>query len=109
MADAVPVEFVTRTSTWPGAMVAGDVAVIDVAELTTTPVAAVDPNVTVELTVKKVPVMVTDVPPPDGPEVVSELRARGCAFHHVRTLARSPSPLIEGAMLLRERWAAAVG
>ena len=34
-----------------------------------TPVAAVAPKATVEPTVKKVPVMVTDVPPPDGPEV----------------------------------------
>jgi hypothetical protein len=35
---------------------------------------------------------------PDGAEIVAELRARGCAFQKVRTLPRSPSPLIEGAL-----------
>ena len=68
MADAVPVEFVTRTSSVCGVIVPGVVAVIDVAEFTTTFVAAV-PTVTVEPVVKKVPVIVIDVPPPDGPEV----------------------------------------
>jgi len=67
IADGVFIEFVTRTSTGPTVIVAGDVAVMDVAELTTTPVAAVAPKLTVEPKVKKVPVIVTDVPPAVGP------------------------------------------
>lgn len=35
---------------------------------------------------------------PDGAEIIAELRARGCAFQKVRTLPRSPSPLLEGAL-----------
>jgi hypothetical protein len=35
---------------------------------------------------------------PDGGEVASELRARGCAFQRVRSLPRSPSALLEGAL-----------
>ena len=48
---------------------AGDVAVIWVAELTVTPVAAVAPNTTAVAPEKLVPVMVTEVPPEPGPEV----------------------------------------
>jgi len=49
-------------------IVAGDVAVIDVAEFTTTPVAKfVAPNLTVEPVTKFVPVIVTDVAPVVGP------------------------------------------
>lgn len=45
---------------------------------------------------------------PDGAEIVSELRARGCAFQRVRTLPRSPSALIEGALAAERRaWACA--
>jgi hypothetical protein len=43
--------------------------VIDVDEFTTTPVPADPPKLTVEDTVKFVPVIVTDVPPAVGPEV----------------------------------------
>jgi hypothetical protein len=43
---------------------------------------------------------------PDGGEIVAELRARGCSFQRVRTLPRSPSPLVEGALAAR---AAALG
>lgn len=64
----VPPGEVTVTSTVP-AVPAGDVALIEVAELTTTPVAAVGPKATVESEVKPVPVMVTEVPPPGGPAV----------------------------------------
>ena len=67
MADCVFIELVTRTSTGPTVSVEGETAVIEVAELTTTPVAAVAPKATVEPTVKKVPVIVTDVPPAVGP------------------------------------------
>src|SRR5438552_17212201 len=58
----------TRTSTAPGVSVAGDTAVIDVEELTTTPVAGVAPKLTLAPLMKLVPVMVTDVPPPVGPK-----------------------------------------
>ena len=50
-------------------MPAGAVAVIEVAQLTVTPVAAVVPNFTAVTPVKLVPVMVTEVPPPVGPRV----------------------------------------
>ena len=65
----VPPDVVTLTSTCPAASVAGDTAVIDVAEFTTTPVAAFAPNATVALLMKFVPVIVTDVPPVVGPDV----------------------------------------
>ena len=61
--------FVTLTSTVAGVSVAGDGTVIDVDELTTTPLAVVRPNLTVEAAVKFVPVIATDVPPPVGPDV----------------------------------------
>ena len=62
----VPPDVMTRTSTAPGVSVAGDTAVIDVEELTTTPVAGVAPKLTLAPLMKLVPVMVTDVPPPVG-------------------------------------------
>jgi hypothetical protein len=65
----VPAVVVTRTFTAPGVMVDGEVAVIDVAEFTVTPVAAVAPNATVAPLMKFVPVIVTDVPPAVGPDV----------------------------------------
>jgi hypothetical protein len=58
---------VTLTSTVP--VPAGEVAVIEVAELTVKPVAGVAPNVTAVAPVKLVPVIVTEVPPVDGPDV----------------------------------------
>ena len=48
---------------------AGEVAVIEVAELTVKLVALVAPNLTAVAPVKLVPVMVTDVPPVVGPVV----------------------------------------
>jgi hypothetical protein len=48
---------------------AGDVAVIEVAELTVKPVALVAPNLTAVAPVNAVPVIVTDVPPVAGPDV----------------------------------------
>ena len=63
-----PAALVTVTSTAP-ADSAGATAVIDVAELTVTPVAAVDPNFTVFPEANPVPVMVTEVPPAVGPLV----------------------------------------
>jgi hypothetical protein len=64
----VPSAFVTVTSTVPAAC-AGAVAVIDVAEFTTTVSAEVPPNDTDEVVVKFVPVMVTEVEPLVGPTV----------------------------------------
>ena len=62
-----PPEVVTTTLTVPGVTVAGDTAVIDVGEFTTTPVADSDPNFTVAPVMNPVPVIVTDVPPDVGP------------------------------------------
>ena len=63
----MPLPLVTVTSTVP--VPAGEVAVIEVAELTVTAVPALAPNETVELAVKPVPVIVTTVPPASGPGV----------------------------------------
>jgi hypothetical protein len=63
----VPPTVVTVMSTVP--VPAAEVAVIEVAELTVKLVALVDPNFTAVAPVKLVPVIVTDVPPDDGPEV----------------------------------------
>ena len=63
----VPPAVVTLTSTVP--VPAGEVAVIEVAELTVKLVAAVAPNVTAVVPLNPVPVMVTDVPPAAGPDV----------------------------------------
>ena len=62
----VPPAVVTLMSTVP--VPAGEVAVIWVAELTVKLVAGVAPNATAVAPVKPVPVMVTDVPPADGPD-----------------------------------------
>src|ERR1700744_2733489 len=62
----LPPGVVTTTSTAPAAC-AGVVAVMEVALLTVTDVAAVPPNVTAVAPVKFVPVMVTVVPPAIGP------------------------------------------
>lgn len=66
----VPPAVVTVTSTVP--VPTGEVAVIDVALTTLTPVAGVAPNVTAVALRRLVPVMVTVVPPPPGP-VVGEI------------------------------------
>jgi hypothetical protein len=63
----VPPGVVTLMSTAP--VPAGEVAVIDVAELNVKLAAAVAPNVTAVTPVKLVPVMVTMVPPACGPAV----------------------------------------
>ena len=62
----VPPEVVTVTVTVPLAC-AGDVTVIDVADVTVTLVAAVVPKETVVVLVNPVPVIVTVVPPVAGP------------------------------------------
>ena len=64
----VPPAVVTVTSTTP-VLPAGEVAVMDVAELTVKPVALFAPNLTAVAPVKLVPVIVTVDPPPAGPEV----------------------------------------
>ena len=61
-----PPAVVTVMSTVP--VPAGDVAVIDVAELTVKLAAAVLPNFTAVAPVKLVPVMVTEVPPEFRPD-----------------------------------------
>jgi len=63
----VPPGVVTVTVATP--VPAGDVAVMDVAESTTTFVAELAPNFTAVAPVKSVPVMITDVPPAAGPFV----------------------------------------
>jgi hypothetical protein len=62
----VPFGVVTVTSTVP--VPAGEVAVMEVALLTTTPVAALAPKWTAVAPVNPVPVMVTLVPPAAGPD-----------------------------------------
>jgi hypothetical protein len=57
---------VTTTSTVPAAS-GGAYAVIDVSELTVKLGALMPPNITPEAVVKPVPVMVTGLPPPEGP------------------------------------------
>lgn len=66
MAAFVPPGVMTSTLALP-AVPAGVVAVIDVAVLTLTPVAAVPPTVTCVAPVRLVPVMVMPVPPVTGP------------------------------------------
>lgn len=66
VADAPP-GVVTVTSTAP--VPAGEVAVIEVAELTVKLVALAAPNFTAVAPVRFVPVMVTVVPPAAGPDV----------------------------------------
>ena len=61
----VPPGAVTVTSTAPEP--AGEVAVIEVAELTVKELAAVDPNATAVAPVRLVPLIVTTVPPVTGP------------------------------------------
>ena len=63
----MPPTVVTVTSTVP--VPAGDVAVIEVAELTVKLVALVAPNFTAVAPVNAVPVIVTEVPPAVGPAV----------------------------------------
>jgi hypothetical protein len=63
----VPVGVVTVTTTGPAGS-SGEVAVIDVFEFTAK-TAATDPNATEVAPVRFDPVMVTDVPPPTGPEL----------------------------------------
>ena len=63
----MPLEVVTLISTVP--VPAGDVAVMEVAEMTVKLAAVVAPKVTAVAPVKLVPVMVTVVPPVCGPAV----------------------------------------
>ena len=62
-----PPTSLTTTATGPGVLYAGSVAVIWVADTTTTFVASTPPNVTVDGVTKPVPVIVTLVPPAVGP------------------------------------------
>ena len=67
--DDVPAGVVTMMSTGPTVAVAGEVAVIEVLELTVADAAAAPPKATVEPLVKLVPLIVTDVPPATGPPI----------------------------------------
>jgi hypothetical protein len=62
-----PPGVVTSTSTTP-ALPAGDEHVIDVGESTVNPAHGVPSTVTALAPVKSVPVIVSDVPPPVGPD-----------------------------------------
>jgi hypothetical protein len=62
----VPQVLVTVTSTFPAGS-AGETAVIEVADLTVKLAAPVAPNLTAVAAVKSVPVMVTVLPPLEGP------------------------------------------
>jgi hypothetical protein len=64
----VPAGVVTVTSTVPAAA-AELVALIELALLTVKVLAAVDPNLTPIEPMKLVPVIITDVPPPEEPDL----------------------------------------
>jgi hypothetical protein len=66
--EPVPCVVVTDTVTEPATW-AGDVTVTLDGDVTCSPVAVVEPNVTLVVPVRWVPVMVTFVPPVVGPEV----------------------------------------
>ena len=75
----MPPTVVTLISTVP--VPAGDVAVIEDAELTVNPVAGVAPKLTAVAPLKPVPVMVTELPPANGP-LVGEMEVTvGCAAY----------------------------
>jgi hypothetical protein len=61
----VPFGVVTVTSTVPVSL--GEIAVIEVVELTVKLVALTEPKLTALVPLKPVPVMVTTVPPASGP------------------------------------------
>ena len=63
----VPPGVVTVTSTVP--LPAGEIAAIEVGEVTVKLVAFADPNLTADTSLNPVPVIVTEVPPPAGPLV----------------------------------------
>jgi hypothetical protein len=69
---------VTLISTVP--VPAGDLAVIDVEELTVKLLAAVAPKVTAVAPENPVPVIVTDVPPAPGPDVGETAATAGGAM-----------------------------
>src|SRR5437763_8858999 len=62
----VPPRVVTCTSTIPTGS-GGDVATIEVGELTVKPEALAGPNVTAVALARLIPLSVTEVPPPDAP------------------------------------------
>lgn len=76
-AGLVPAGVVTVTLTVP--LPAGDVAVIEVAEFTTTPVAAAVPNLTAVAPVKLLPEILTLVPPAAGPDAGDRAVTHGAA------------------------------
>jgi hypothetical protein len=82
LAGLAPPGPVTVTSTVPPTfeeLPAGEVAVIEVAEFTVTPVAALPPKATVSPAAKFVPVTVTVVPPAAGPEAGATALTVGAA------------------------------
>src|ERR1700676_3839593 len=90
LTSEVPPGVVTKTSTVAAAS-AGEMMVMDVAELTTRPVPAVVPNFTTVAPVKPVPVTVTLVPPAVDPVLGETLvtvgTGGGAPFEAVRSTA----------------------
>ena len=72
----VPPRVVTVISTIP-AELAGEMAVIFVAEITVKPEALIIPNITVVAPVNPVPVIITVVPPAAGPDIGEMLVTAG--------------------------------
>ena len=88
---AVPLAVVTLTAACP-AVPAGEVAVMEVAELTVKEVAAVAPKLTTVAPVKLVPVMVTTVPPATGPVLGAIDVMVGPAVTHLKVPAVTVLP-----------------
>jgi hypothetical protein len=102
----VPPVVVTVTSTVP--VPGGDVAVIEVLELTVKLVASVEPNLTVLAPLKLVPVIVTMVPPASGPLLgltpVTVGAGVGTAKTHAApTFVLSPGPPITAVVAVEDK------
>ncbi len=106
----VPSGVVTVMSTTPDPD--GASAVIDVADSTETLVAAVDPNETPVASVNPVPVIVTVVPPPDGPVAGDTEVTVGAAAAYVywsaATAALVPAGLVTVTLTVPSACAGAV-
>jgi hypothetical protein len=88
--------FVTVTFTTPEAS-AGATAVNCVAETNVTDVAAVEPNWTVELDVKLLPLIATALPPLSGPASGDRLVTAGGATIDVEVIP-DPQPLLDAPL-----------
>jgi hypothetical protein len=88
---AVPLAVVTLTAACP-TVPAGEVAVMEVAELTVKVVAAFAPKLTAVAPVKPVPVMVMEVPPATGPVLGAIDVMVGAAVTHLKVPALTVLP-----------------